>query len=196
MTISGLVQRQEDLQGEAGAVNSDLRLEELLADVGDPVWVGSAALGLMVRRDLDVTVVCPALGAAVLEAVTQIGARLAGHPRVWKVDFRNDTGHWNTDSAYPDGLYLGVRYRSDPERDWNLDVWFVDEPDRQPDLAHVRSLPARLTPENRAVILEIKDAWADRPEYGVSVRGSDIYRSVLDDGVRTLEQFNQAVMDR
>lgn len=128
----------------------DLLLDERLPALGTPTWVGSAALGLMVRRDLDVTVACPALGISVTEAVAELGARLAVHPRVRQVQFRDDTGHWNTDPAYPDGLCLGVEYRSSRGDDWTLDIWFVDEPGRQPDLADLRAMPPRLTPETRA----------------------------------------------
>ncbi|HYN93249.1 MAG TPA: hypothetical protein VES42_05330 [Pilimelia sp.] len=180
-----LARRQAELQAEAGAVDADLGLTGRLAAVGEPVRVGSAALGLMVRADLDVTVVCPTLAAGTAEAVAQLGARLAVHPRVRQVQLRDDTGDWNTDPGYPDGLYLGVQYRSPQGRDWTLDIWFVDEPDRQPDLAHLRSLPPRLTPDARAAILAIKDGWADRGD----VRSVQVYTAVLDHGVRTPEQF-------
>lgn len=189
--MNELLSRQDELQAEAGAVHADLDLDELLGRVGDPVRVGSAALGLMVRRDLDVTVVCPELGASTHEAVARIGARLTLHERVWQVRFRNDTGAWNTDPSYPDGLYLGLGYQSSQGHKWSLDIWFVDEPDRQPDLAHLRTMPARLTPEARAAILEIKQAWAERPEYGSKVCSYDVYRAVLDDGIRTAEEFER-----
>jgi hypothetical protein len=181
-----LLRRQDALQAEATAACGDLNLDELLPGAGRPVRVGSSALGLMVKRDVDITVICPALDPATLEAVAGIGARLAPHPRVRQVRFRDDTGPWNTDPGYPDGLYLGVDYRSPEGHDWNLDIWFVDEPDRQPDLAHLRTLAPRLTPGARRAILEIKQACEDR---GLSVRGFDVYRSVLDDQVRTPEQF-------
>jgi hypothetical protein len=183
-----MVQRQDALQSEADAVCGDLGLDELLSSVGRPVRVGSSALGLMVARDVDITVICPALGLAATAAVAGIGAELAVHQRVRQVRFRDDTGRWNTDPAYPDGLYLGLDYRSPPGHDWNLDIWFVDEPDRQPDLAHLTTLAPRLTPDARLAILRIKQAWADR---GAKVRGFDVYRSVLDDEVRTPEQFDQ-----
>ncbi|MFD7907655.1 hypothetical protein ACFV4G_36160 [Kitasatospora sp. NPDC059747] len=191
MEPNQLVQQQDELQVEADEVNKDLGLDELLGRLGDPVRVGSAALGLMVRRDLDVTVVCPRLDAGVHEAVAGIGARLAMHERVRQVRFRNDTGAWNTDPGYPDGLYLGLDYRSPRGHKWSLDIWFVDEPERQPDLAHLRTLPQRLTAEAREAILLIKHAWAESPEYGRSVRSWDVYRSVLDDGVRTVAGFDQ-----
>lgn len=97
-------------------------------------------------------------------AITSLGARLASHARIRQIQFRNDTGDWNNDPAYPDGLYLGLGYRSLEGQAWNVDIWFVDEPDRQPDLQHLRDLPTRLDPEVRSAILVIKEAWAGRPE--------------------------------
>ena len=97
-----LWQRQRELQLEAATVSGDLQLDDLLARLGEPVPVGSVALGLMVWRDLDITVVCPSLDVA---AAIGAAAHFATHARVWQVQFRNDTGLLNTDPAYPDGLY-------------------------------------------------------------------------------------------
>jgi hypothetical protein len=41
-------------------------------------------------------------------------------------------GAWNIDPGYPDGLYLGVRYRSARGKDWNLDIWFVTSQNGSP----------------------------------------------------------------
>lgn len=197
MTTTGLpaagdlLRRQDELQAEADAVSADLGLAEVLAAIGDPVRVGSAALGLMVHGDLDITVTCPSLRGPTAGAVAQAGARLALHPRVWQVEFRDDTGAWNTDPDYPDGIYLGLRYRSAAGRDWNADIWFVDQPERQPDLAHLRDLAPRLTPEIRLAILAIKHALKTDPPPGGRVRSYHVYVAVLDDGVRTPGQFAQ-----
>ncbi len=193
MGINELLRRQDELQAEAASVRADLRLDQRLTPHGTVVPVGSAALGLMVWRDLDLTVVCRHLD---VEAVAGTGARLAVHPGIREVRFRNDTGDWNTDPTYPDGLYLGLRYRAATGGTWQVDVWFVDDPDRQPDLAHVRELPARLTPQTRAAILTIKDAWAGRPEYRRDVRSWDIYTAVLDDAIGTPEEFAAWLGDR
>ncbi|TQM77978.1 hypothetical protein FHX81_0227 [Saccharothrix saharensis] len=176
--IDELLRRQGELQAGADAVVADLGLDAALAELGDPVRTGSSALGLMVVPDIDITVVCPVLD---VDAVVALAGRLARHERVRVVQFRKDSGRWNTEpDAYPDGLYLGVKYRDGHggEPEWNADIWFVDEPDRQPDLGHVRALPARITPEARAAILLIKHS---RPDY----RGVDVYRAVLEDNVRT-----------
>jgi hypothetical protein len=182
MDDAELLLRQEQLQREADEVALDLALDRLLAEVGIPVRVGSSALGLMVWRDLDITVVVPRLS---VEQVGALGQRLATHPRVRELTLRNDTGSWNTDPAYPDGLYLGLRYRTLAGSMWKVDIWFVDEPDLQPDLEHVRTLPPRLTDAARLSILRIKDAWAGRPDY----RSFDVYTAVLDSGVQTAEEF-------
>ncbi|MCE6997462.1 hypothetical protein LZG04_22065 [Saccharothrix sp. S26] len=179
--IEELRRRQAELQAGADAVVADLGLAEPLSALGEPVRTGSSALGLMVVPDIDITVVCRSLDVA---AVVELAARLGRHERVRAVRFRKDHGRWNAEpDAYPDGLYLGLKYRDGDGPEWNADIWFVDEPDRQPDLGHVRALPGRLTPEARAAILLIKHA---RPDY----RSFDVYRSVLDDGVRTPEDYD------
>jgi hypothetical protein len=188
-----LLRQQDELQAEAGTVEVDLQIAALVGAIGEPVRVGSAALGLMVWRDLDLTVVCRELA---VEPVAALGARLAAHPRVRQVTFRNDSGRWRTSPSYPDGLYLGVGYRSPSGRDWKLDIWFVDEPERQPDLAHLRSMPGQLSPETREAILLVKSAWASRPEYGKAVTSFDIYTAVLTDGVRTRAEFEDWVAKR
>jgi hypothetical protein len=185
-----LFRRELLLRGEAEAVLDDLGLVAGLEAVGDPVRTGSLALGVMVKPDIDITTVCAVLDVATFDAVTQLATRLARHERVWQVTFRNDTRGWNAQPAvYPDGLYLQVRYRSVRPRDWSLDLWFVDQPERQPDLLHLRTLLPRLTDETRAAILRIKEEWTPRPEYGRSVNGTVIYEAVLDGGVRTVPEF-------
>ncbi|MFL6117663.1 MAG: hypothetical protein ACJ786_40875 [Catenulispora sp.] len=209
-----LFRRERRLRAEAEAVLDDLDLTAALQAVGDPVRTGSSALGVMVKPDIDVTTACPALDLATFDAVTQLATRLTRHECVWQVTFRNDTGRWNAEpGTYPDGLFLQVRYRSaqppeppqQPEqqppehqsqpqpqpnpRDWNLDLWFVDQPERQPDLRHLRTLLPRLTDETRAAILRIKEEWTPRPEYGRTINGTLIYQAVLDGGVRTLPDF-------
>ncbi len=180
-----LVARQAVLQTEAAAVLADLDLFAVLGRTGRPVVTGSVALGLMVWRDIDVTTRCPELEiATVLDALRT----LASHGRVRQVRFRNDTGVWNVDPAYPDGLYLGVDYRTATGDEWKLDLWFILEGTIQFDLEHVEALPPRLTPETRLAILRIKDAWRRHAEPS-GVRSFDVYEAVLDRGIRTPAEF-------
>lgn len=197
MEESILLLQQKVLQEEASEVAEELRLYELLSQAGEPVRVGSSALGLMVWRDMDMTVTCNRLNHSL---IAQIASELMLHTGVRELKFINDTGVYNTDPTYPDGLYIGLKYKSQRGRDWSLDIWFVDEPEKQPDLNHIITMPERLTQERREAILKIKNHWAIREEYGKTVRSIDIYTAVLEENIMTLEQFeawlNQRSMNK
>ena len=177
-----LVARQQALQDEAASVLEDLELLPLLRQIGDPVKVGSLALGLMVARDIDLTILCSELDP---ERVFELVQPLASHSRVHELRFRNDTNHWNLDGDHPDGVYWGPRYRAEAEAEWSLDLWFIHEHSPQVDLEHVVLLPLRLTPETRLAILRIKEDCLGRPWYS----SYGIYSAVLDHGVRTPEDY-------
>jgi hypothetical protein len=109
------------------------------------------------------------------------------------VRFRNDTGFWNANpTSYLDGLYLwlSVRMRTSDGNEWTLDIWAVDQPDRQPDLTHLRTLMPRITDEHREVILTIKQVLVDRQR---SVEGrvasALVYDAVMDEGIRDIIDF-------
>ncbi len=147
----------------------------------------------MVWRDIDLTVLCPSLD---VEPVFEIGRSLAAHPHLRKLGFRNDTGRWNTDPDYPDGLYWALEYRTPTGAAWNVDVWFLREGTTQFDLQHLETLLPRLTPETRLAILRIKDAWHGRPEYRSEIRSYHIYEAVLEHGVRTPDGFQTYLTER
>jgi hypothetical protein len=173
---------------QAREVGRQLELDRVLGAVGTPTLTGSTALDLMVWRDIDVTVTCPTLNdSPILDAARE----LALHPNVSAMQYRDDRGRWNFDPrTYPDGLFIGLRYQKPHRAQWRLDIWFVDQPERQPDLAHLRELPPKLTDENRLAILRIKRHWRARPGYGQSVRSWDIYTAVLEHGIRDIARFD------
>ncbi|UIK04207.1 hypothetical protein [Neorhizobium galegae] len=191
--MSGILEKQAELQAQADAIVSALDLDDILGAVGNPVRVGSSALGLMVRRDIDITTVCEKLDGATHAAVAGIGRDLTLHPRIGALKFRNDTGLWNTaPQDYPDGLYLGATYRTETGEDWNLDIWFIDEPDRQPDLEHLKTLLPRLTDTARETILVIKaELAAMTPKGGKPAPSALVYEAVVDHGVKTTAEFER-----
>ena len=187
-----LLAAQLRMQAEADEVVALLDLDRLLAKVGRPIRVGSSAMGLMVRRDIDITVTCDRLDGAALEAFANIGAhlmRLTGH--VGAVKFRNDTGPWNREpDRYPDGLYLWLSVQVPDKAAWSIDIWLVDAPERQPDLEHLHTLLPRLTDSSRAIILQIKHDLLASDDHGpTKIPSALIYEAVMDHGVRTAEEF-------
>src|SRR5256885_9606732 len=153
MTDDELLARQDALQDEGATVLDGLDLIARISRVGRPIRTGSAALGLMVARDIDVTSLCPNLAVApIWEAV----APLALNPNIPRLAFRNDTGRWNTDPRYPDGLYWMIEYVSDGGDKWNLDLWFLLDGTTQVDLVHMQTLPRRRDWDAPHAILRVK----------------------------------------
>lgn len=189
--MSDLFERQRQLQIEADDVVELLQLEDLLGAFGRPVRVGSSAMGLMVRRDIDITVICPRLDTATLAAFADVASLLMQKTtHVVSVRFRNDTGAWNSEPAkYPDGLYLGLTVHARNDAIWTLDIWAVDHPERQPDLGHLETLLPRMTHEHRGAILQIKQALAERQEGMATVPSAVVYEAVVNHDVRTVEQL-------
>ncbi|MEN3147911.1 hypothetical protein ABCW43_11390 [Neorhizobium sp. IRAMC:178] len=189
--MSGIFEKQAELQAQADAIVSALGLEDALRLAGNPVRVGSSALGLMVRRDIDITVICERLDPATRRTVAEIAGELMLDRRVGALRYRNDSGVWNVDPQnYPDGLYLGLTYRTETGEDWNLDIWFIDEPDRQPDLRHLKTLLPRLTDTGRETILMIKaELAANAPKGGKPAPSALVYEAVLDGEVKTTAEF-------
>ncbi|MBB3455886.1 hypothetical protein FHT86_004185 [Rhizobium sp. BK313] len=194
--MQDMLKQQAALQAEADAIVKALDLDGILRIVGNPVRVGSSALGLMVRRDIDVTVICEKLDRTAHVAIAQIAGQLMLHPCIGAVRFRNDSDFWNkTPEDYPDGLYLGISYRSANNDDWNFDVWFVDEPERQPDLKHLQTILPRLSTAMRETILTIKTILATG-SYTKPVSSSLVYEAVLDGGVSSVAEFESWLRQR
>ncbi|NTG00823.1 hypothetical protein G6K88_13980 [Agrobacterium rhizogenes] len=189
--MADLLEAQRRLQADADEIVRSLHLNELLSNVGHATRVGSSAMGLMVKRDIDITVACPKLDIHALEAFAGIGARLMQMTAsVVAVRFRNDTGKWNVEpEKYPDGLYLWLSVKAPDQAMWTIDIWLVDEPERQPDLAHLKTLMPRLTERDRATILEIKSALAVLPDGSSKISSALVYEAVMDHRVRTVSEF-------
>ncbi len=189
--MSNLFEVQRRLQAEADEVVRALRLDEILSRVGQPVRVGSSAMGLMVRRDIDITVICPKIDTQIFDEFTAIGARLMrASDLVVEVRFRNDSGTWNRESdKYPDGLYLWLSVQTPEQKSWTVDIWLIDQPERQPDISHLQTLMPRLTEAHREAILRIKVPLAEHPRNADTVSSAAVYEAVLDHGIRTLAEF-------
>ena len=59
-----------------------------------------------------------------------------------------------------------------------------------------KCMRARLTPEKRSAILEIKEAYWRRPEYRDTITSDLIYCAVLANDVRTVGDFDRFLAER
>ncbi len=155
-----------------------LQLMERWATFGTPILVGAVAYGLVVAPDIDLEVYCD---EPRIEDGFTILRGCALNSRVKKARFANEL-------EGPDqGLYWQLRYLHEDGQLWKIDMWSLRHDHPGPvarDL--VEPMRAALTDERRRVILEIKEQIVMR---GLSYPSIQVYRAVIDAGVRSIEEF-------
>jgi hypothetical protein len=156
-----------------------LQLFERWQVFGTPVLVGAVAYGLAMAPDIDMEIYCdvPRIedGFVVLRDCVL-------HPNVHKARFGNYLNEAD------EGLYWRLIYRTDDGTDWKIDMWSLRRDHPGPCAAQlVEPLRQALTPETRRAILELKALVQD--ELAPHHPSIDIYRAVIDGGVRTSAQL-------
>ena len=144
--------------------------------VGEVVSVGAVAYDLVVSRDLDYEVFTA--GPPTVRGGFEVLTELAELPAVTGVRFTNAL-----DTA-DHGLYWQVRCRDDDAEPWKIDVWTLPVDHPGPCAAWlVEPMRQALTNDLRVAILRLKEARTNG--HIPNIASIDLYRAVLDDGVRT-----------
>jgi hypothetical protein len=186
-TDADLLARQSALQAEAGELLAVLDLAAAVADIGPLLPTGSYVSGLMCWRDLDLGLLAGA-GFAPRDVLGLL-ARLVDRPGITGFDYRDERGVRSPTGERRDERYhLPVRYER-PGGAWRVDlsIWLHDAHRHVHDWH--RGLRDTVTAEQRLSILRIKDVWHRRPGYPDAVSGWEVYRAVLEDGVRGPDGF-------
>ena len=183
-----LLRRQMDLQEEARDVLNELDLERRLGDIGSMLMTGSFISGLMVWRELDIMF----LGGPELSPTDVLAAmgQLVLLPGIVRFDYADERGLRSPTGEPRDERYHVPTTYIRPSGTWCLDLTFWLHDAHENVTAWHEQLRDSLTPEERGAILRIKNVWHRRPEYPGVVSGLEIYTSVLEHGVRSLEQFD------
>jgi hypothetical protein len=182
-----LLARQSALQAEAREVLAGLNLAALVADIGPLVVTGSFVSGLMCWRELDV-MVCVGDDFS-SQDVVQLLQRIMARTGATALEYHDERGPRCVTSQLRDERYHVPFTVERAGHCWRIDLtlWLHD-----PHVNVTRwheDLRQRITAEQRAAVLRIKDVWHRRPTYPDQVGGLDIYTAVVDDGVRTPRQF-------
>jgi hypothetical protein len=174
-------------------VLEELGIVRLLSQIGNPVQLGSSALGLMVWPDIDMTVSCPGLS---IERTFETMLPIYTHPQVRRVRYANEVGNFNpTGLELDDRYYFGVYYHASTGTEWKVDISFWLSVEEHPEPVH-DAVARKLTEEARLSILWIKDVWYRLPTYRSQVYSVDIYDAVLEHGVRTPAEFDIYLAER
>lgn len=176
-----ILERANRTRQRAQAILDDLGLLEKWGRFGRPVLVGAVSFDLAVAPDLDMEIYCPDLK---IEHGFQVLGQCALNPRVTSAQFLNAL-------ATPDkALYWQLHYRTEEGVDWKVDMWSApNDYDLPRGEDFVQPMKDALTEETRHAILALKEARAgNRIPQLISI---DLYRAVLEGGVRDPAQLHQ-----
>ncbi len=187
-----LLALDESIRREADEMLEGRGLRAILADCGTVHVTGSYALHLMTWRGLDVYIETESIA---IPAFVEMGGRIAELLTPVRMNYRD----WRTDTPpdRPAALYWGIYLGDERAGAWKLDVYAMGaEMCRRRGLDHCAAIAARLTPETHDAILRIKSQCWQHPEYRRTFTSQDIYRAVLDAGVRDVEGFRAYLPER
>ena len=182
--MSDLIETDVALRREADEILDSKGLRSLLEKYGQVHVSGSYTLQLMVWRDLDIMIESPDM---TVPSFFELGERVTSLLDPWKMFFANNCDHHQTE--YPIGLYWGVRLGALSKGFWKIDLWCFDAETCSAKMQQCFATKAKLTPESRLVILELKSQLWNHPQYRDQITSQDIYDAVLDHGVMDLDVF-------
>jgi len=166
------------LREEALSIVSELNLLDTLGRHGRAELVGSVALDLVVKLDIDVHLLVE--GPDLIPVVNRIYPELLGHPKVKEVRITD----------YRDGsVKVGVDRYPSASGNWSIDVYVTNRPEKIA-FSYVADLRDRLDDETRAAIMDIKRHYHAEGllRDGMSYR---IYEAVTRRGARTISDFQR-----
>ncbi len=174
-----VLDRAEQRLHMAHEILTQLQLFERWQVFGTPVLVGAVAYDLAMAPDIDIEIYCE---VPRIEDGFVVLRDCALHPHVRKARFGNYLNEAD------EGLYWRLIYRTDDGTDWKIDMWSLRRDHPGPCAAQlVEPLRQALTPETRRAILELKALMQDGS--ALCHPSIDIYRAVIDGGVRTIAQL-------
>ncbi len=182
------IKRQRDLHNKADEILKDLNLVSHLKKKGEVNFVGSYALSLMSWEDIDIVVSGDQNIDGYLDTVSYLFRQL----NVYSLnvqDFRKSIF-----PNRPQGIYCGVSYLVQPDVFWKIDIWFMGKDDNTA-LELVKKFSSRLTDDNKAIILKIKNEMREQ-DWGKTISGMDVYNAVFDKGIKETKEFKKFIAER
>ncbi len=175
------------------------RAQEIIAELGvEEAWksvggtanlVGSVRTELLMSNlDIDFHVYSGESRGTSVEAQLRDGfaamAKIASRNGVRRIECYNFLGE--EDRSFDWHIF----YADEDERTWKIDIIHImnDSVYKGKFERVAEKISAALTPEFRKSILKIK--W-DGMERGVQVVGIEVYKAVIEDGVRTFDEFQE-----
>ncbi len=174
-----------DLICEADVILNEIGLKNLLSQYGIVMPTGSYSLKTMTWRDLDIYLIMDNVNK---EKFFQLGQEVSLLLNPHRMSFRDE--YIGQTEGLPCGYYWGI-YSNIRGWAWKIDVWAMDIEQGERRMRFLEEIRKGLTEPNRKAILEIKAHFCHTPEYRTKITSMDIYNSVINEGINSVEMFKQ-----
>lgn len=168
---------QRVLVDEAKQIITDLDLVAILSHYGETRLVGSVALEMVVKRDIDLHVLLET--DDIKEAADKICTELKENHGVEEINVYYDRSKV--------GVKLTIHDYPGQTGNWMIEIWITDWIENT-DFAFTELLQRTLTHEQRETIMRIKEDFYYQGFLKDELR-SLIYKAVLEDGVKTSQEL-------
>ena len=186
-----LIEQENRLRKEADIILYDKQIISILAKYGKVQVQGSYYLQLMTWRDLDFYVQIDEIS---ISDCFDLAKELALELNPIQISYKNNL--LQSIKNEPEGVYFGLRTKVVGEFIWKLDIWILDKEQFNEQIRICEHIFSLLTPENRKVILNIKEELWHHPDYRDKITSLDIYNAVLMDHVIDINQFWTLIKSR
>ena len=191
-SISYLWDEQARLKHQANKLINKTNILDIFAKYGELSSIGgSFEYDLMVYPDLDIGVVAPYVSK---DDFASLVSELTVNKYVRKVGTADGVNFKPIHAGRrPKGYWIGLEIPFEEDR-WGIDCW-VQQPDwvSDKDDNYAERLLVLEQPGKDAVLI-IKYDLIRRDLYGKTIFSGDVYDAVLNEGVRTLSEFEKLQM--
>ncbi len=172
------------LRKEAYKIVEDLGFIDLLESFGKARIVGSVALDLVVKPDIDIHVVLKEIDP--IDAAKSIAGFLIADERINEIRI--------SDYLDIESLKIGIDKLAGASTDWSVDIWITSDVGTT-GFEDIERIKKRLSLDVRELILEIKRFYYQEGllQDGLSKM---IYKAVIDDQVSTLNEFQKYLQEK
>ena len=169
----------KELRNEAFEIIEEFGFLEMLEQYGDARLVGSVALDLVVKPDIDFHLLIAR--SDVINVAGSIRSSLVADERIREIRV--------SDFLENDSLKIGIDNLPGRSTEWSIDIWITSDIDTT-GFKETDRIMSLLNEDNRNTILDLKRVYLRRGKLQDSM-SLVIYQAVLEDGVSSLEEFEK-----
>ncbi len=175
----------QEIKNEADTILQESGIQNILEEYGDVEIIGSYALDVMYRPDIDMLVFAEKHN---YQKAKEIAVKILNLDYFNELCFVNKV--YENSGKTPQGYYLQP-HKHIGERDWKFDIWLTTHGnfDYRNDILKKRIMDSKDVDETKQKILLLKKHFSNGTKYDHALSGNKIYNAVLDNPDVTIDEL-------